>query len=175
MYKNIYQVQQCGKSTPPHPSANADTFSFEGKALPPHPPESKALTHSHQVEEPSPTHPSFAPQNPPSHQREGNIQRKNSQKKETCPSPSCNQQGCGQSHGHKQNKRESKNLVEKLLPDSVYNPKTKKIFGFIGAEDLLIIALIFLLSESDEDDSSILILVLIYLLISDYIDLSGFL
>lgn len=62
--------------------------------------------------------------------------------------------------------------MEKFLPQEIYNPKTKKIFGILSAEDLLIIALIFLFSESEEEESRLLVLALIYILISDKFDLS---
>lgn len=58
-----------------------------------------------------------------------------------------------------------------LLPPSLYNPRTKKILGFLSAEDLLLAALIFLMLDSDKDDDSIMVYVLLYLLLSDYIDL----
>lgn len=58
-----------------------------------------------------------------------------------------------------------------ILPTSVYNPKTKKLFGFFTAEDLLLIALIFLFADNDEDSDPTIIIALIYILISDYIDL----
>lgn len=58
-----------------------------------------------------------------------------------------------------------------ILPTSVYNPESKKIFGIFSAEDLLLVALIFLCAESDEEDNSIMILALLYILVSDYIEL----
>lgn len=58
-----------------------------------------------------------------------------------------------------------------ILPTSVYNPKTKKLFGFFNAEDLLLVALIFLFAENDEDSDPAIIIALIYILISDYVDL----
>ncbi len=66
-------------------------------------------------------------------------------------------------------------LISKFIPPSVYNPETGKILGFLSAEDLLLAALILLLIDNDggEDgeDNSMLILALVYILISDHIDL----
>lgn len=66
-------------------------------------------------------------------------------------------------------------VIHSLIPTSVYNPKTKKLFGVLSSEDLLIIALIFLFLENDEEDNSMTVLALIYILLSDYVDLSGLL
>lgn len=63
-------------------------------------------------------------------------------------------------------------LLERFLPSGIYNPETKKLFGILSAEDLLLVALIFLISDSEDEESKILILALLYLLISDRIDLS---
>ena len=57
-----------------------------------------------------------------------------------------------------------------LLPPSLYNPQTKKLFGFLDAEDLLLVALIFLFLEREDEDETV-ILALLYILLSDYIDL----
>lgn len=62
-------------------------------------------------------------------------------------------------------------LLHGILPPSVYNPNSKKIFGIFSAEDLLLVALIFLCAESDEEDNSMMILALLYILVSDYIEL----
>ena len=65
--------------------------------------------------------------------------------------------------------------ITKFIPQSVYNPETGKIFGFLSAEDLLIIALIITLLDGGGDDckedNSILIYALIYILLSEYIKL----
>lgn len=66
-------------------------------------------------------------------------------------------------------------LLEKFLPPAIYNPKTKKIFGMLTAEDLLIAALVLIFLESDEEESGLLVLALLYLLISEKVDLSGLL
>ena len=65
----------------------------------------------------------------------------------------------------------TKGLLHGILPSSVYNPDSKKIFGMFSAEDLLLVALIFLCAESDEEDNSMMILALLYILVSDYIEL----
>ena len=63
--------------------------------------------------------------------------------------------------------------IAKLIPQSIYNPETGKVLGFLSAEDLLIAALILLLIDSgdDENDNSMLIYALVYILISEHIDL----
>ena len=60
-----------------------------------------------------------------------------------------------------------------FIPQSVYNPETGKVLGFLSAEDLLIAALILLIIDSGDDsgDNSFLIYALLYVLISDHIDL----
>ena len=62
-------------------------------------------------------------------------------------------------------------LIHGIVPTTIYNPKTKKILGFLTAEDLLLVALIFLFSESDDDPDPLMILALVYILLSEYIDL----
>lgn len=63
--------------------------------------------------------------------------------------------------------------LTKLIPQSIYNPDTGKILGFLSAEDLLIAALILLLIDSgdEESDNSMLIYALLYILISEHIEL----
>lgn len=68
------------------------------------------------------------------------------------------------------NLREIINSVLKLLPNSLYDSKSKKLFGIMGSEDLLLIMLIFLLIEN-EDGDNYLIYALLYLLVSDYVDI----
>ncbi len=58
-----------------------------------------------------------------------------------------------------------------LLPSSVYNPETKKVFGLLETEDMLLVLLILLLAENKEENQTMLMLALAYLLLSDYIDL----
>ncbi len=65
-------------------------------------------------------------------------------------------------------------FISRILPPSVYNPETKKLFGVLAAEDLLLVALIFLFLDSDDEDSNLLVLALAFVLLSDYIDLSSF-
>lgn len=61
----------------------------------------------------------------------------------------------------------------KFIPQSVYNPETGKVLGFLSAEDLLIAALILVLIDNRDadDDNSLLIYALVYILISDRINL----
>ena len=75
----------------------------------------------------------------------------------------------------KQSQKTAKSTFLKgILPTSVYDPKSKKILGILSAEDLLLVALIFLFLEKDDGDNTIMVLALIYVLISDYIDLPDF-
>ena len=69
--------------------------------------------------------------------------------------------------------KQNKNSITKFIPQSLYNPKTRKVLGFMDAEDLFIAALIILLIDSGNDDSdnTMLILALLYLLLSEHIDL----
>lgn len=62
-------------------------------------------------------------------------------------------------------------MFDAFVPKSIYNTDTKKVFGFLTAEDLLIVALIFLFAENTENRDPLLIPALIYILLSDYIDL----
>jgi len=64
-------------------------------------------------------------------------------------------------------------LLLKFIPQSLYNPETGKVLGFMSAEDLLIAALILvLLDNSDgERENTMLVYALLYVLISDHIDL----
>ncbi len=63
--------------------------------------------------------------------------------------------------------------ITKLIPQSLYNPETGKVLGFLSAEDLLIVALILLLIDSgdDEADNTMLIYALIYILIAEHMEL----
>lgn len=61
-------------------------------------------------------------------------------------------------------------ILSSVVPSSIYNPATKRVLGFLTAEDLLIIALVFLFAENSEKCDPLLIPALIYILISDYID-----
>lgn len=63
------------------------------------------------------------------------------------------------------------NPILSMLPEALYNRETKKILGVISAEDLLLAALIFLLLDSQEGENSVLVYLLLYILLSDYIDL----
>lgn len=76
------------------------------------------------------------------------------------------------SNGTKQ-KANAANPITRFIPPSLYNPTTRKVFGFMNAEDLFIAALIILLIDGsgDECDNTMLIIALLYLLLSEYIDL----
>lgn len=60
-----------------------------------------------------------------------------------------------------------------FIPQSIYNPENGKILGMFSADDLLIAALILFLIDSDDgyEDNSMLIYALLYVLLSDHIDL----
>lgn len=77
--------------------------------------------------------------------------------------------------GHQKPEKQKVHPVTKFIPQSIYNPETGKIFGFLSAEDLLIAAIILILldggSEDCGEDNSILIYALLYILISEHVDL----
>ncbi|MBQ2613804.1 MAG: hypothetical protein IJB80_00525 [Clostridia bacterium] len=64
-----------------------------------------------------------------------------------------------------------KHFLAGWIPSSLYNPETKKVLGVLSAEDLLLAGLIFLLLENEEEQDSMLVYALLYILLSDYIDL----
>lgn len=66
---------------------------------------------------------------------------------------------------------EKRSWLSELLPPMLYQPETKKILGMISAEDLLLAGLIFLLTEEENRENRWLLYALLYILISDYIDL----
>ena len=70
--------------------------------------------------------------------------------------------------------KKKRGFLEGILPSGLYDSKTKKIFGVLTTEDLLLIALIFLLLEKDGEDNKLMVIALLYVLVSDYIDLSLF-
>lgn len=84
------------------------------------------------------------------------------------PVPPCAPNPKPQNHGCARNK---KNFLQNLLPGSLYNPETKKILGLLTAEDLLLVALIFLFMDDSNGDNSLLAIALVYVLLSEYIDL----
>lgn len=67
-----------------------------------------------------------------------------------------------------------KNPLLGFLPPTIYNPDTKKILGFLDAEELLLAALILMLLENEEQDNTLLIYALLYILLGDRLDLSKF-
>ena len=66
------------------------------------------------------------------------------------------------------------NLSIKHYNSSILYYRSKKFFGVLASEDLLLIALIFLLLEKDGEDNKLMVNALLYVLVSDYIDLSLF-
>lgn len=61
----------------------------------------------------------------------------------------------------------------KFIPQSLYNSETGKVFGIMTADDLLIVALILVMLDSGDDceDNTMLVYALIYILLSEYIEL----
>lgn len=84
------------------------------------------------------------------------------------------QQPSGGQQPHQKERKKSSDFLKNLLPSSVYDPKRKKLFGIFAAEDILLVALIFLLLEKDDEDNLLMILALAYVLISEYIEIPGF-
>lgn len=80
----------------------------------------------------------------------------------------------GEQHTQQKERKKSSDFLKNLLPSSVYDPKRKKLFGIFAAEDILLVALIFLLLEKDDEDNLLMILALAYVLISEYIEIPGF-
>lgn len=107
-----------------------------------------------------------SPQNSHGQNRHQNLQPQNP------PEQSRQSQGGQQTHKNPQKKQI--NFFKGLLPSSIYDPKHKKLFGFFSAEDLLLAALIFLLLEKDDEDNLLMILALLYVLISEYIEIPEF-
>ncbi|MBQ7959818.1 MAG: hypothetical protein IJ285_01200 [Clostridia bacterium] len=83
----------------------------------------------------------------------------------------CNPPHTSTNHSHSDNSPNLTKILHGFLPHGLYNPETKKILGFLTAEDLLLIALIFLFLEDNEGDNPLLVLALLYLLVSEYFDL----
>ena len=75
---------------------------------------------------------------------------------------------------HKEVHTESKpsvSFLHNIIPKTLYNPDTKKILGLLSSEDLLIIALIFLFLDNSDEDNLLIVLALVYVLLSDHIDI----
>jgi len=66
--------------------------------------------------------------------------------------------------------KKSGNPLLSFIPETIYNPETKKIFGVLSADDLLILALIILFLDSDEDGDTLMVLALAFILISEWFD-----
>lgn len=69
-------------------------------------------------------------------------------------------------------KHQKKMTITDFIPKTIYNPENKKILGLFMADDLLIIAIILLLIDSEDEENNMLIYALIYILFSDYFDIS---
>ncbi len=79
-----------------------------------------------------------------------------------------------QTESRKKNGR-GRSFFENILPKGIYDPKTKKVMGFFTAEDLLLVALIFIFLDSDEEGNPLMALALLYVLLGDYFDFGDFL
>ena len=71
-------------------------------------------------------------------------------------------------------KKIKKNFFSKFIPSGFYNFKTKKILGFLSAEDLFLVSLILLLIESGEEEDKNMVYALGFILASEWIDFSQF-
>lgn len=111
-------------------------------------------------------HQHYAPQNQPSPHPSSAFRGQDNQKIKSLPKKEEQKCQCCE-------KRE-KTILEKFLPENIYNPKTKKLFGILSPEELLLASLILLFADSDKDDSNLLCLALLYLLFADKFDLSAF-
>lgn len=80
-----------------------------------------------------------------------------------------------QRHHQASPKREKrKNPILGFIPPTIYNSETHKILGFLSSEDLLLVALILIMLDSEDDcGEPFLVYALIYLLLD--FDLSDFL
>ncbi len=87
--------------------------------------------------------------------------------------PSCEhrEEQSRKSHQPQRSSQKKSGFLQGFLPTGLYDSKSKKLFGFLATEDLLLVALIFLLLEKDGEDNTLMILALAYVLLSDYIDL----
>ncbi len=95
-------------------------------------------------------------------------------KTDTPPAPKSENADTVKKPNSQKNKRGIGGILNNLLPEALYSTKSKKIFGIFSAEDLLLIALILIFSDSGSEDGNLMCLILIYVLLSDYVDLSEF-
>ena len=76
----------------------------------------------------------------------------------------------GNTNGGRKQPNGGKNPLLSFIPSSVYNPDNKKIFGFLTADDLLIVALIIMFLDSDEEGDNLMVYALLFVLISGWFD-----
>jgi hypothetical protein len=74
-------------------------------------------------------------------------------------------------HHHHEPPKDNKNPIFSFIPTSIYDPDTRKILGFLSAEDLLIIAMILMFLDSEEEGDNLMVYALLYVLASDWIDM----
>lgn len=63
----------------------------------------------------------------------------------------------------------SENILKSLfnkIPKSIYNRETGKLLGILTAEDLMLIALILMIADSDDNEDMALLIALVYILIA---------
>lgn len=77
--------------------------------------------------------------------------------------------------GNRKKNGKGMNFFDNILPKGLYDPKTKKVMGFFTAEDLLLVALIFIFLDSEEEGNPLMALALLYVLLGDYFDFGDFL
>lgn len=107
-------------------------------------------------------------------QAQSRQSKQSKQSKQSNPNPTQPNQGAGRKAPQHKNAQKPLGFLQGILPSALYDSDSKKLFGFLAAEDLLLVALIFLLLEKDGEDNLLMIIALAYVLISDYIELPEF-
>ena len=90
--------------------------------------------------------------------RTGNAQAKNSDRAKREP-----ERAAVPPHADRPSESGFLDSLLDILPSELYNRRTKKILGLVTAEDLLLLALILLVADSDDADKA-LIFALLYIL-----------
>lgn len=78
---------------------------------------------------------------------------------------------CKNNVSHQKKAASFTDTLRGFIPPTLYNQKTKKVFGVFKAEDILLAALVLLFLEKEDEDNTLLALALLYILVSEYIDL----
>lgn len=90
--------------------------------------------------------------------RTGNAQTKNSDRAKREP-----ERAAAPPHADRTPESGFLDSLLDILPNELYNRRSKKILGLVTAEDLLLLALILLVADSDDADKA-LIFALLYIL-----------